>query len=176
MDLIFESWLERQHADAMALAVASDRLEVRPEPGSAPRNYIAHFDCRSMVLAKGEVQPWRGCVVLFRFPLDYLRVVRDPALIVSLLSPVNLYHPNVAFPFLCIGRIAPGTSLAELLFQVYEVLSFQKFTPREDDALNRDACAWARRNMECFPVDARPLRRRAADFEVSPVAGSPNEA
>jgi hypothetical protein len=177
MDRIFHSWLERQRADAMALAASSDRLDVLPDRESPPRSYIARFDCRSLVLAQGEVRPWRGCDVLFRFPPDYLRVVHDPALIVALLSPAKLYHPNVAPPFLCIGRIAPGTSLRELIFQVYEVLTFQKLTPREDDALNRDACAWARQNMQHFPLDARPLRRRSADFEVSPIAqGAPHEA
>ena len=130
-----------------------------------------------MVLAEGEVKPWTGCDVLFRFAPDYLRVVRDPAWTVSLLSPRNLHHPNVAPPFMCIGRIAPGTSLCELIFQVYEVLTFQKLTPREEDCLNREACAWARGNMQRFPLDARPLRRRVvADFAVTPIAqGVPNE-
>ena len=102
--------------------------------------------------------------------VDHLRVARDAAMVVSLLMPQNLYHPNVAPPLICIGRIAPGTSLCELIFQVYEVLTFAKLTPREDNALNRDACAWARRNMQLFPLDARPLRRQAVAFDVSPIA------
>jgi hypothetical protein len=170
MDHIFDSWLEHQHAEAMALAQSSDRIAVLPEPEVPPRNYVVRFDCQTMVRIGGEVKPRNGCVVQFRFPLDYLRVASDPAWIVSLLSPRNLYHPNVAPPFLCLGHIAPGTSLRELIFQVYEVLTFAKVTPREDDALNREACAWARRNMNRFPVDARPLRRQVSDFDVSPIA------
>jgi len=170
LDRIFESFLERQHAEAMALAGSSDRIAVLPEHVTPPRNYVVHFDCRTMVHASGEVQPSTGCNVLFRFPPDYLRVVRDPGSIVALLSPDNLYHPNVAPPFMCIGKIAPGTSLCELIYQVYEVLTFAKVTPNEGDSLNRDACAWARRNMQRFPLDARPLRRRVAEFDVSPIA------
>ena len=105
------------------------------------------------------------------------RSVRNPASIVSLLSPGNLYHPNVAPPFICIGRIVPCTSLCELIYQVYEVLTFAKVTPLENDALNRDACQWARRSMQRFPLDARPLRRKVAEFEVSRIApGAPDEA
>ena len=169
MDAILHSWLERQHAEALALAQASDRLTLVPDGETPPRGYIVRFDCRTLVHSGGEVKPAGECVVLFRFPHDYLRVVPDPAWIVALLAPNNLFHPNVAPPFLCIGRIAPGTSLCELIFQVYEVLTFAKLTPREDDALNRDACVWARNNMQRFPVDTRPLRRQAADFDVTPI-------
>ena len=152
MDRVFQSWLERQHADGTALAGASDILSLWSEADSPPRRYVARFDCRTMVRTTGEVELWRGCEVLIQFP------------------------PNVAPPFLCIGRIAPGTSLCELIFQLYEILTFQKLTPREDDALNRDACAWARRNMQRFPLDARPLKRRAAKFEISAIdQGAPNE-
>ena len=74
----------------------------------------------------------------------------DTALLYLFISPTNIFHPNVAPTvappsFICIGRIAPGTSLCELIFQVYEVLTYAILTPREDNALNRDACAWARR-------------------------------
>ena len=31
---------------------------------------------------------------------------------------------------------------------------------REDDALNREACAWARHHADRYPVDRRPLKRR----------------
>jgi hypothetical protein len=170
MDRIFDSWLERQHAELNALAQESDRIVVAPEDHVPPRGYIVKFDCDTLVQAHGEVKPCHGFTVLFRFPLDYLRVVPDPAWIVALLEPRNLFHPNVAPPFLCIGRIAPGTSLCELVFQVHEVLTYSKLTPREDDALNRDACAWARANLQRFPVDSRPLRRPAADFAVSRIA------
>ena len=177
MDRIFESWLERQHAEGAALAAASDVLSLWPEPDSPPRRYVASFDCQTMVRTDGEAVPWRGCEVLIQFPPDYLRLVPDPAQIVALMSPPRLFHPNVAPPFLCIGRIAPGTRLCELLVQLYEILTFQKLTPREDDALNRDACAWARRNMHRFPLDTRPLRRRAAEFEVTALdQGAPNES
>ena len=69
--------------------------------------------------------------------------------------------------------MTPGTSLVDLLYQAYEVLTYQKFTSREDDALNAVACAWARKHMDRFPVDSRPLKGRAALFHAEPLAGEP---
>jgi hypothetical protein len=42
---------------------------------------------------------------------------------------------------------------------------------REDDALNKAACAWAREHQDRFPVDRRPLRRRQLELTVD----RPNE-
>ena len=63
-------------------------------------------------------------------------------------------------PFICPGRIVPGMSLVDLLYQVYEILTYQKLTTH--DALNREAAAWARANQGRFPTDRRPLKRRPA--------------
>ena len=170
MDRIYNSWLDKQHDEVMALAAASDRLMVVPHPETPPRAYVVRFDCLTLVRAGGDVTLWDGgCDVLFRFPTDYLRVVTRPEWIVALRSPAHLYHPNAVAPFLCIGHITPGTSLVRLIHQVHDLLTFAKYTPREDDALNREACAWARANGQRFPVDVRPLRRRVVSFDVDPV-------
>ena len=42
-------------------------------------------------------------------------------------------------------------------------ISYENVTMREDDALNRPVCAWARRNRERFPIDSRPIKRVAAE-------------
>jgi hypothetical protein len=49
------------------------------------------------------------------------------------------------------------------------ITSYQKVTMREDDALDRDACAWARRNQFRFPVDDRGMTRRAVGFAVETI-------
>ena len=43
--------------------------------------------------------------------------------------------------------------------QIHEIVTWQKVTMREDDALNHAACQWARANRARFPVDSRPLKR-----------------
>jgi hypothetical protein len=173
MDKVFTSWLERQNADAMALAESSDILRVAFEPlVNPPRRFIAQFRCPTLVKAGGEVVRAEGFAVGIQFPADYLRCATDPVRIVQLLDPPNAFHPNVAPPFVCIGHVAPGTALCELIYQVHEILTFNKLTPREDDALSRDACAWARRHMHLFPLSTAPLRRRAADFHIDEISSA----
>jgi hypothetical protein len=43
--------------------------------------------------------------------------------------------------------------------QCFEVITFNKFNTV--DALNAEACSWARRNRQSLPIDARPLKRPA---------------
>lgn len=170
MDKIFESWLERQDAEALALCADSDLLALLPEAGRRPpRRFVAQFASPTLVRLDGEVTRADGFAVLFQFPPDYLRSASDASQIVNLLAPGNAFHPNVAPPFICIGHIAPGTGLCELIYQVHEILTFQKLTPREDDALNHEACTWARRHMHQFPLSTAPLRRRAVAFSVDEI-------
>ena len=56
--------------------------------------------------------------------------------------------------------VRPGTPLVDLLYQCFEIITYTKVTMREDDALNRAACGWARENQDRFPIDPRPLKRR----------------
>jgi hypothetical protein len=83
--------------------------------------------------------------------------------VLTWLAPRDIWHPNISAdaPVICVGRLAPGTALVDLLYQLFEVITWNKVTMREDDALNRAACQWARRNGHRFPVDRRPLKRSA---------------
>jgi hypothetical protein len=167
MDSIRKSWLSRQLEEGMRLAAASDVFTLHPGPGSPPQEYLARFDCPTMVEMQGAITPHTGFEVLIRFPLDYLRSVPNPAAVVALLSPQNAYHPNVAPPFICVGDIAPGTSLCELVFQIFEIMTFNKL--RLDDFLNEDACSWARNHMDLFPLTTQSLRRREISLDISEI-------
>ena len=69
-------------------------------------------------------------------------------------------------PVVCVGRLSPGTELVDLLFQLFEMITWRKVTMREDDALNATACVWARSHRDRFPVDTRPLKRHAGRIRV----------
>jgi hypothetical protein len=170
-DLVYESFLERQRREGLALARESDLLEVLPE-GSEP---VCHFRlvlrCRGLVITgTGEMALTEHFEVGVRMPPDYLRRAHS-AEVLTLLGPRGTFHPNIQGngPGICAGHITPGTPLVDLIYQVWEILTFRKATVREDDALNRAACAWARRNTHRFPIDPRPLKRRALRLE----AGTP---
>ncbi|MCX6627731.1 MAG: hypothetical protein NTW28_08895 [Candidatus Solibacter sp.] len=168
-DPILRAFLERQAEDGLALARASDILELECLPTG--QHFIGHYSCRGLVQGQGgTVQEADYFCVGFFLGGDYLRNV-NPFEVLTLFGPPNTYHPNVAFgaPFICVGKIAPGMPLVDLLYQVYEILTYQKLTPREDDALNKEACRWARANQQRFPIDRRPLKRRSLALEMERV-------
>jgi hypothetical protein len=173
-DLILDGFLRRQHEEGLALARASDLLELFPGPGDPPDQYIARFRCKGLVRSPdGVVSEADRFEVGIWFPSDYL-VCPNPSVVLTWFGPRDVFHPNILPPFICVGRMAPGLPLVDLLYQCFDMISGAKVTMREDDALNRDACAWARRNLERFPVDRRPLKRRALALRLAtPDRGRP---
>jgi hypothetical protein len=167
-DAVFTSFLEQQLDSGLRLAAESDLLELVPMDGTAPQRYIARFRCRGLVrTADGEIVEAEDFAVGITFPDDYLRCAK-PASVITWLGPRNVFHPNISdrAPVVCVGRLSPGTELVDLLFQLFEMITWRKVTMREDDALNPAACVWARGHRDQFPVDTRPLKRRAGRIRV----------
>jgi len=159
VDAITKLFLETQQREAMQLAAESDLLEVR---ALDLHRTIATFRCRGLVRdASGEVREHDRFTVGFFLSENHLREV-SPVEILTWLEPREVWHPNIHPPFVCLGRIKPGTPLVELLYRCFELITYENVTMREDDALNRPACSWARRNRERFPIDTRPIKRVAA--------------
>src|SRR5579862_2859652 len=165
-DPIYERFMERQLAEGLALAKQSDLLSLHIPPLSPP-HFIAEYRCKGLVREEdGIVTAAEHFEVGIWFPPDYLRRA-DPFEMLRMFTP-NCWHPNISreVPVICVGRLTPGTPLVDILYQVYDILTFQKFNPRENDSLNKVACAWARENQDRFPVDRRPLKRRRLNLEV----------
>ena len=174
-DPIYDGFLRRQHAEGLELAANSDLLELTPDDATPPSRYLARFLCKGLVRTPaGAIETARSFLLGIWFPSDYLRRV-DPFQVLTLLGPPGVFHPNIGAraPLICLGHIVPGTPLVDLLDQAYEVLTYNKVTMCEDDALNRDACVWARENQHRFPVDRRPLRRRVLRFDLPVVDIAP---
>ncbi len=192
IDQIYARFLRRQADEALALAEQSDLLNLLPVDAlnGPPRpddvaawfeqsdglftRYIARFGCTGLIRrADGSITKAARFDVGFWMPPDYLRRV-NPLQSLTWLGPDNVWHPNVGRVdpadrvFLCIGPITPGTPLVDLLYRTFETITYNKVTMREDDALNKAACVWARQNQHLFPLDKRPLKRRPVDFEVAP--------
>lgn len=156
MDDILRAFLETQFAEGEQLAAESDLLDVIPVD---EQRLLASFSCRGLIRdAAGTVREHDHFEVGIRFSDEYLRRV-DPALVATWISPAEIWHPNIRMPFLCLGPIAPGTPLTELLHRIYEVITGQNVQMDEHDALNHDACAWAREHRARFPLDTRPIKR-----------------
>jgi hypothetical protein len=167
-DLVFESYFQRQHTEGMALAASSDLLELKACAFSPP-SFVATFRCKGLVRSpEGTIEEADFFQAGIWIPPDYLRRV-DPFEILRWFGPSNIWHPNISdtMPLICVGRLVPGTPLVDILYQIFEVITYTKYTPREDDCLNKACCAWARQNHHRFPVDRRPLKRRPLNLEVS---------
>jgi hypothetical protein len=167
-DRIFQAYLARQYEEGMALAASSDLIELYPLNGPGSDRFIAVFRCRGLVIDdQKEVKEADHFEVGIWFPADYLRRA-DPFQVLTWFGPLNVFHPNISnfAQGICVGRLAPGTALVDILYQCFEIITWNKVTMREDDALNMEACDWARRNPSRFPVDRRSLKRRALDLEI----------
>jgi hypothetical protein len=160
VDPVLHAFLERQHADAAALCRDSDLVAIAPH-GTRVNRFLVQYSCTGLVQApSGAIVEASNFFVGITFPPDYLRRA-EPFHVVTWLGPPAIWHPNVApgGAAICVGRLSPGTSLVDLVYQCWEIVTWNKVTMREDDALNSAACEWARHHPERFPVDRRPLKR-----------------
>ena len=168
MDRILQSFLERQYQDALTLAAQSDMFTLLPfaDTLGPPQLYRVLLYCKGLVMQSGRIVEAQQFDIGIRFNDDHLRRF-DPTM-VSLLEPLNVWHPNILGPAICVGKMAPGVQLKDLIHQLYEIVTYQNWASH--DGLNGDAMQWARNNQSLFPVDRRPLKRRAVKMQVSPIA------
>lgn len=165
-DPIREGFLRRQYEAGMALAAASDLLELHSFEGDPPDRYVAEFRCRGLVQQAqgGTVEHDRFRVGIW-FPSDYLRRA-DPFQVLTWLGPREVLHPNISnrVPVICVGHLRPGTGLPEILYQCFEIITYQKYAAH--DSLNEVASRWVRANQHLLPIDRRPLKWRAREVRA----------
>lgn len=167
-DPVYQGFMESQLAEGMALSDASDILDLHVSPMTPP-HFFADFHCKGLLYDEAGIREGNEFRVGVWFPDDYLR--RASAFdMLRMLTP-HVWHPNISndMPLICIGNLAAGTPLVDILFRLYEVLSYQRWHPVENDSLNKLACAWARGHQHRFPTDSRPLKRRRLALEVHPL-------
>jgi hypothetical protein len=160
---VHRTFLDRQWQEATRLAAESDLLDVYPVAGSPPWRFVAAFSCNGLIrTASGDIQLASRFEVGITLPPSYLRQV-EPAEVMTWLGPPEIFHPNVTYrgPLICIGYIRPATPVLDLIYRTWEVISYRSFGMNELDALNAAACQYARHHQDRFPVDDRPLKRRA---------------
>ena len=173
MDAYLKRWLDRNIADAMALAAESDILKLRTfahDETLPPQHLIARFECRIYIKKhNGEIGTSDHAAVGSQFPDHYLREMNAYE-VLTWLGPKNAFHPNLRMPTaICLGEkfLKPGLPLVELIYQLWSVVSFQRFAAHAP--LNEDAAQWARANRHILPADPRPLKRRKIDLDITPM-------
>jgi hypothetical protein len=173
-DRIRELFLRRQYEAGTKLAAESDVLNLVPlfHGNGSPARYIAQFSCTGVLrLPGGRIGPVNTSFeVGIDFHEQYLRRVQ-PLRVVTWLGPESIFHPNIMPPVVCVGRIHPGTELVDLLYQVFEIITYHNWAPH--DYLNAAAAEWSRNHKQLFPVDPRPLKRRSLNLDVQPTSDQP---
>ena len=167
-DSVRATWLETQYQESMGFAAKSAVLSLAPVAGTPPFKYIAKFDCDGLARTAEEVTVLDRHLVGIFFPEHYQRISCGPGEVLTWLEPHTEFHPNISPPFCCVGHISPGMSLLSLLHQLYQMITWQRFTPREDDALNKAACSWARDHLDRFPIDPRRSMLDARSYHGVP--------
>jgi hypothetical protein len=169
-DAVYDAFLRQQQEEGLALARQSRLLDLVPFGDPADR-YLARFTCRGLVRTPaGAVVEAEEFGVGIWFPNDYVRRAH-PFQVLTWMGPRNVWHPNISDtqPLICVGRLVPGTGLVDLLYQCWELITWNRATINENDALNHAACQWARNNADRVPVDRRPLKHRPLDLRIDPV-------
>jgi len=156
-DKILQAFLERQLAEGMALAESSDLVDIVPLD---LQHYVTRFHCKGLVrAASGAIEVAEHFEAGIYFGPDHLRRL-NPAEVVTWFGPPNVWHPNIS-PLLravCIGNMSAGVGLVELIYQLFEIITWRRVTVHH--GLNAEACQWARNNRHHYPVDTCVLRRR----------------
>jgi hypothetical protein len=154
-DAIYESFLVHQLDEAARLTASSDIVTIRP---LGLQHYRLRFRCNGLVLDEsGTPRLHDDFSVAVHFPSDYARLEQHPAQVVQWVAPLTVWHPNIRPPFVCTGPIAPGESLTDLAYRLFEIISFHKVSPHH--ALNAEASQWVRHHQDMLPLDRRPLFR-----------------
>ena len=152
-----ETYFENLMTDAVRLGGESDLIDVLP---LGPRTVAVFFRCKGMVQhPDGSVAEAERFVVEIHLGEDHQRTKPAPT-VMRLVHPSACFAPNIAPPLMCGGDLWRGISIVDLIYQAYELISWQNTSIREDDALNHAACQWARSHPDAYPIDTRPLKWR----------------
>jgi hypothetical protein len=181
IDNILVSFLQRQCEQARALSAASDLVRAYPMPGRPPFQYRVRFACRGLACDRqGAIVEHDQWEVGVQFPPNYLRGPVHPSQVLAFLGAGSRpdlapWHPNIKDCFICL-EVTPGMELTEILYGLFDLLTWRLYSTR-DEGLNHAAAQFARNQPQGrFPIDPRPLKRRARDGFTVETAGVPSGA
>jgi hypothetical protein len=165
MNKPMERFLRNQTKEALQLAQRCPLFDLRPMEPDPVSRYLVRFNCRGLVKEPdGRIVEESEFWVKIRFPKHYLNRTSTFE-VITWAGPDNIFHPNVFVGArdrrmaraVCIGDLGPGTPLTRILVQLHNVIRYWNYSTIEQDALNPDACVWARNNMDRLPIDDRQL-------------------
>jgi hypothetical protein len=171
VDAVFYSFLENTYTEATALVQKSDVLKLFPIPPLPPAAYLCEFTLSYLRrLPSGVVEVASGPILAgVRFPEDYLRSTDHHLYLkVASILTFDFTHPNVNGSMVCLGsQFAGGSPITALLFELYDIVSYQNVTLDEGNALNPEACRLLREHRELLDgMERKPFMRRKTKLQV----------
>lgn len=171
-DAVFYRFLENTFTEAMELMQKSDILRVSPIPPLPPSTYLFEFNLPFFLrrLPSGVVEPAAGPVLsILHFPGDYLRSTDSHLYLkVASILTTDFTHPNVDRGVVCLGsQFGPGTPITTLLWEMYDIISYQNVTLDERNALNPEACRLLREHGKLLDqLERKPFMRRKGKMQI----------
>jgi hypothetical protein len=163
---IFDEFLDRTTQAGLSLAERSDVVRVSRRPVPHVGLYLAEFAVPYLSRGPGgwiDLAPGPLHVAI-RLGPGYLRAVHP--LEIAQVREFDFFHPNFAWPVLCLGEVRPGTGLDKLLKHLFEIVTYANFST--DDGLDPEACD--RLRAEPWLLDRLPraprLLRRPVELQV----------
>ena len=122
-----------------------------------PWLYRLAFRTRGLIRdAEGEILNVDRHVAALRFLPEYLGEANQFEML-RLVEPAHgTFHPNISPGGAICVEIYAGQPLVEICQSLHDLFRWRLRQYDERDALNQDACAWGRENID-RPIDDRPL-------------------
>jgi len=159
------------------LALHVNRLSIAPRPACAAilDGYMEYLQSggEPFVLADEHIALREMATGADRDPIQFWqRLEAMPTtkedVPTSAVKALEARMPNPGLPYRIVHRIAGLGSLGRQRYVAIARWHGGKIA-REVKGMTQSACVWARRNDRRFPIDTRPLKRRALDFNIEVV-------
>ena len=169
-DLILDRFLDNAAAEAADLVRRSEVLDVHTDP-RAPATFFCRFAVPYLQRQSGGVVAIHPGPVFaaVHFPPDYLRSTdRHLYMHVAGVMTGAVVHPNIYGQCCCLGSaFRPGTRLALILRELYEIFTYSNYTLVESNALNPEACRLLRAHTHLLDqLKPPPFLRRTTTLRV----------
>lgn len=132
-------------------------VTVEPLQGDPPWCYRVTYSLDGLVWDEASQQPKRvgRHVVEIVLPTGYPK--QPPKC--TMITPA--WHPNIG-EYICIGDFwSPGVTLVDIVVHIADMIQYRSYN--FNSPVNKEAAAWARRNMSSFPAGTQDILTGSGD-------------
>jgi len=135
--------------------------------GNPPHHYFLTFHCPGIQLNDHGIP-----TIIQEHQCEIALGAQYPSQAPDVTWKSAIFHPNIKLQAVChSGQWAPSWSLAEFVSELADMARYVKYNLQSP--LDKKAAEWARRNLNLFPLDVRPIRDKTLKvvIKVAPKNG-----